>query len=53
MHYKMNGSTADVSDEKEFCNEIGNCSSVKASKLTIKKKDLEEKHMEVLVMTAD
>ncbi len=53
MHYKMNGSTVDVSDEKEFCKEIGNCSTVKASKLTIKKKDLEEKHMEVLVMTAD
>lgn len=53
MHYKMNGMTADIDDEKNFCNEIGNCSSVKTSKLNIKKKDLEEKNMEILVMTID
>lgn len=53
MHYKMQGTTVDIDDEKKFCSEIGNCSPVKASRLNIKKKDLEEKHMEVLVMTAD
>jgi len=53
MHYKINGTTADIADEKEFCSEIGNCSSSRASKLNIKKKDLEEKHMEVMVMTID
>jgi len=53
MHYKMAGTKSDIADEKEFCNEIGNCSATRVSKLNIKKKDLEEKHMEVLVMTAD
>lgn len=53
MHYKMAGTTVDIDDEKKFCNEIGNCSSTKASKLNIKKKDLEEKNMEVMVMTID
>ncbi|MDO8240609.1 MAG: MBL fold metallo-hydrolase [Candidatus Moranbacteria bacterium] len=50
MHYKMNGTTSDIADEKQFCNEIGNCSENKVSKLNIKKKDLEEKNMEVVVM---
>ncbi len=50
MHYKVKGLTVDISDEKEFCNEIGNCSKEKTSKLNIKKKDLEDKNMEVLVM---
>jgi len=53
MHYKINGSTVDVSDEKEFCNEIGNCSNIKTSKLSIKKKDLDDKQMEVVVMSID
>ncbi|EKE11510.1 MAG: Zn-dependent hydrolase [uncultured bacterium] len=53
MHYKMNGTTLDIEDEKFFCNEIGNCSNIKTSKLNIKKKDLEEKRMEVLVMTIE
>jgi L-ascorbate metabolism protein UlaG (beta-lactamase superfamily) len=50
IHYKMNGSTLDIADEKEFCANIGNCSKEKTSKLNIKKKDLEEKSMEVVVM---
>lgn len=53
MHYKMNGTTVDIADEKEFCAEMGNCSAIKASKLNVKKKDLEEKQMEVIVMTVD
>ncbi len=53
MHYKVVGSTVDIDDEKKFCNEIGNCSNIKTSKLNIKKKDLEEKNMEVMVMTID
>jgi L-ascorbate metabolism protein UlaG (beta-lactamase superfamily) len=53
MHYKMNGSNIDIADEKFFCSEIGNCSNTKTSKLNIKKKDLEEKRMEVLVMTVE
>lgn len=50
IHYKINGSTVDVSDEKKFCAEIGNCPKEKVSKLNIKKKDLEGKSMEVVVM---
>lgn len=50
MHYKMKGSTLDADDEKKFCNEIGNCVSGRTSKINIKKKDLEGKSMEVVVM---
>ncbi len=53
MHYKMSGTTADIDDEKKFCNEIGNCSKEKPSKINIKKKDLEEKNMEVQLMSID
>jgi L-ascorbate metabolism protein UlaG (beta-lactamase superfamily) len=53
MHYKINGSTVAVDDEKKFCNEIGNCSKDKPSKINIKKKDLEEKRMEVQLMSID
>ncbi|HAT74262.1 MAG: putative Zn-dependent hydrolases of the beta-lactamase fold protein [Candidatus Moranbacteria bacterium GW2011_GWF2_36_839] len=50
MHYKIKGSTVDIDDEKVFCNEIGNCPKEKVSKINIKKKDLEEKEMEVVLM---
>ncbi|HBR78899.1 MAG TPA: MBL fold metallo-hydrolase [Candidatus Moranbacteria bacterium] len=50
MHYKMNGMNLDVSDEKDFCSEIGNCPKEKVNKITLKKKDLEEKNMEILLM---
>lgn len=53
MHYKMNGTTADIADEKQFCDEIGNCVADRNSKLNIKKKDLEGKVKEVVVMTID
>lgn len=51
MHYKMLGTTIDIEDETKFCNEIGNCPKEKITKLTIKKKDLEEKTMEVVLMS--
>ena len=50
IHYKMNGSTIDIEDETRFCQEIGNCPKEKTAKLTIKKKDLEGKSMEVVLM---
>ena len=50
MHYKMNGSTLDIDTEKKFCSEMGNCPKEKVSKINIKKKDLEEKSMEVILM---
>lgn len=53
MHFKLKNSTVDVDDESKFCLEIGNCAKDRPSKLNIKKKDLEEKHMEVVVMAVE
>jgi L-ascorbate metabolism protein UlaG (beta-lactamase superfamily) len=53
MHYKIPGSTIDVADESEFCREIGNCPKEKIAKLNIKKKDLEGKVMEVVLMSPE
>lgn len=53
MHYKVKGLTLDVADEKKFCTEIGNCPAVKVSKLTLKKKDLEGKNMEAVLMSVE
>lgn len=50
MHYKIPGLTIDIDDEKKFCAEMGNCPSEKVAKFNIKKKDLEEKKMEVVLM---
>ncbi|MFA6047456.1 MAG: MBL fold metallo-hydrolase [Parcubacteria group bacterium] len=50
IHYKISGSTVDVDDEKKFCKEIGNCPKEKVTKINIKKKDLEGKSMEVILM---
>jgi L-ascorbate metabolism protein UlaG (beta-lactamase superfamily) len=50
MHYKMTGSTLDIDDQQKFCSEIGNCPKETTAKLTIKKKDLEGKTMEVVLM---
>lgn len=50
MHYKMSGTTADIVDEKKFCAEMGNCPKEKVSKLNLKKKDLEGKSMEIVLM---
>jgi len=41
MHYKINGSTLDIDDEKKFCNEIGNCSREKVSKINLKKNSVD------------
>ncbi len=53
MHYKMNGSTLKADDEKKFCSEMGNCPKEKVSKINIKKKDLEGKDMDVILMNAE
>ncbi len=51
MQYKTKGlKTKTLRDEKDFCDEIGNCSKTKEDKLTIKKKDLENKVMEITLM---
>ena len=53
MHYKIAGSTIDIDDDKKFCSEMGNCPKEKTSKLNIKKKDIEDKSMEVVIMSAE
>ncbi len=53
MHYKINGSALDIDNEKKFCNAIGNCSREKVSRINLKKKDLEDKVMETIVMNPD
>jgi L-ascorbate metabolism protein UlaG (beta-lactamase superfamily) len=50
MHYKVADSTAEIEDESKFCNEMGNCPKEKIAKFNIKKKDLEGKTMEVVLM---
>jgi L-ascorbate metabolism protein UlaG (beta-lactamase superfamily) len=50
MHYKIAGSVEDIDDEKRFCTEMGNCPKEKTAKLNIKKKDLDGKSMEVVIM---
>lgn len=50
MHYKTTGSAAEIEDEKKFCNEMGNCPQEKIAKFNVKKKDLEEKKMEIVIM---
>ncbi|MGW8185483.1 MAG: MBL fold metallo-hydrolase [Candidatus Moraniibacteriota bacterium] len=50
IHYKIKGMNIDIADEKEFCAELGNCPKEKVNKITLKKKDLEEKNMEILLM---
>lgn len=51
MHYKMLGSVIDLDDEKNFCAAIGNCPKEKIAKLSVKKKDLEGKSAEIILMT--
>jgi len=50
MHYKVSGATASLVDEKAFCANIGNCPKEKANRLLLKKKDLGEKNMEVVLL---
>jgi len=50
MHYATPESSIDLEDEKKFCNEMGNCPKEKISKLNIKKKDIEGKSMEIVLM---
>ena len=53
MHYKIPGSKIDISDEKSFCDSMGACKKEGISKLSLKKKDLEEKKLEVIVMSIE
>lgn len=50
MHYIMTGMTGDLGKEKDFCSELENCNTERIAKLNIKKKDIEEKNMEVVFL---
>lgn len=50
MHYKMKGLSVEIEDEKKFCQAMGNCPKEKINKITLKKKDLEEKNTETVLM---
>jgi L-ascorbate metabolism protein UlaG (beta-lactamase superfamily) len=50
MHYKLSETLLDIEDEKKFCSEMGNCPKEKIAKLNIKKKDLEGKKMEIVML---
>ena len=53
MHYKVDGLTMDIADEKEFCAKLGNCPEEKVNKINFKKKDLKDKKMEIILMQAN
>lgn len=50
MHYKIPGLTLPLETEKAFCEAMGNCPKETLPKLNIKKKDLEGKMMEVVLL---
>lgn len=50
MHYKIAGLTLPLQTEKAFCEAIGNCPKETLPKLNIKKKEIEGKQMEVVLL---
>lgn len=50
MHYKIPGLTLPLDSEKAFCESLGNCSAQPINKLNIKRKDIEEKKMEIILL---
>jgi hypothetical protein len=50
MHYALSGLAVRLSSEKAFCEALGNCPRETLQKFNIKKKDLEEKMLEVVLL---
>ncbi|MFZ1654412.1 MAG: MBL fold metallo-hydrolase [Candidatus Moraniibacteriota bacterium] len=50
MHYKIVGMTTTLPDEKPFCKVMGNCPKETIAKWNVKKKDLEGKNLEVVLL---
>lgn len=50
MHYKIAGMSTALPDEKPFCKVMGNCPKEAISKWNVKKKDLEGKNLEVVLL---
>lgn len=53
MHYKLPGMKTDWPDAKKFCDAVGNCPEETLAKYNVKKKDLEGKVMEVVLLNND
>lgn len=53
MHYKTRDSLLDISDEKKFCSSMGNCPPQKTTKISLKKRDLENKNVEIVIMSPE
>ncbi len=51
MHYKIDGLTVNINDETEFCNELGATIGEKLSRISLKKRDLDEIENKVIVMS--
>lgn len=49
MHYKIGGMTTKLPDAKPFCDAVGNCPKETLPKWNVKAKDLEGKHLEVVL----
>jgi len=50
MHYKIPPLKIKIDDEKKFCREIGICPREKVDKLILKKKDLSDEKIKVVLM---
>ncbi len=50
MHYKIPGLTLSLETEKAFCDTIGNCPKETLPKFNIKKKEMEGKQLEVVLL---
>lgn len=50
MHYKISGLTLPLETEKAFCDAIGSCPKETLPKLNIKKKEMEGKQLEVVLL---
>lgn len=53
MHYQLPGMKTDWPDGKKFCDAVGNCPEETLAKYNVKKKDLEGKSMEVVLLNND
>jgi L-ascorbate metabolism protein UlaG (beta-lactamase superfamily) len=50
MHYKISGLSLPLETEKAFCEAMGSCPKEALPRLNVKKKDLEEKMIEVVLL---
>lgn len=50
MHYKIAGMTTALPDEKQFCRVMGNCPKQSIAKWNVKKKDLDGKNLEIILL---